>query len=64
MTSVEAGGCVEVVLSVCTLVLPRNHERLVDHQGGRTDRSRCFARDDLNAGGLHVVQRGRHIAGL
>ena len=63
--TVETGGREEVVLRVCELVLPE--EQLWASfiiRGGRKNRPRCVAYDDLNAGGRHVVQRGRRVASL
>ncbi len=65
MTRVETGCSAEVVLGVCELILPpRPRKASLIIRERRTRRSRCDAYDDLNAGGRHVVQRGRHIAGL
>ncbi len=61
---VETGRSAEVVLGVCELILPpRPRKASLIIGEGRTRRSRCDACDDLNAGGLHVMQRGSHIAG-
>ncbi len=62
---VETGRSAEVVLGVCELILPPEPLKAsFIIRGGRTNRSRCVARDDMNASHRHVVQRGRHIPSL
>ncbi len=64
ITRVKTARRAEMVLGLRELILPPGPRKasLIIREG-RTRRSRCDACDDLNACGLHVMQRGSHIAG-